>query len=153
MPDWLKARLPEGVAEIAQRWLTPGVLGGLTVFSVVMFVASLLGLPWFLNRIPEDYFTRRDTVHLGDGLIESGPLRVGLRVLRNVAGAILLVLGILMLILPGQGMIAIFVALSLLDFPGKRRVQARIIASRPVFKAINALRHRFGHPPLERPHS
>jgi hypothetical protein len=34
------------------------------------------------------------------------------------------------------------------DFPGKQRLEARIIGQRSVFKAVNSLRARFGRPPF-----
>jgi hypothetical protein len=70
-------------------------------------------------------------------------------VLKNIVGAILLVLGIGMFVLPGQGVLTVIVALGLLDFPGKRRLQRRLVSAGPILRAINALRARAGRPRLE----
>lgn len=43
--------------------------------------------------------------------------------LRNVLGAILLVAGIAMLVLPGQGVPTILISLGLMNFPGKYRLE------------------------------
>jgi hypothetical protein len=136
MPEWLRQHLP------------PAVVWTVTALSVVLFLASALAIPWFLNRIPHDYFSRRDTPPPLGGPKLHPALRV---VLRNLLGAVLLLAGIAMLVLPGQGLLAILVSLFLIDFPGKRRLQQRIVAERHVFGAINRLRRRFGHPPLEKP--
>jgi hypothetical protein len=37
----------------------------------------------------------------------------------------------------------------LLDFPGKREVERRVLKHRRVLSAINGLRARFDRPPLE----
>jgi hypothetical protein len=37
---------------------------------------------------------------------------------------------------------------SLLDFPGKRRLERKIVSQPAVLRGINKLRHRFGQPPL-----
>jgi hypothetical protein len=49
---------------------------------------------------------------------------------------------------PGQGMLTILLGLMLLDVPGKRRLERRIVGRRRILKAINRLRKRFGRPPL-----
>ena len=49
---------------------------------------------------------------------------------------------------PGQGMLTILIGLMLLDVPGKRRLERRIVGRRRILQAINRLRKRFGRPPL-----
>ena len=53
-----------------------------------------------------------------------------------------------MLVLPGQGILSILIGLSLLEFPGKRRFEAKLVGQPKVFQAINALRKRFDRAPL-----
>jgi hypothetical protein len=59
------------------------------------------------------------------------------------------VLGLLMLVLPGQGLLTLLAGLLLLDLPGKRRLERRIIGSPRVLGVVNALRKRWKRPPLE----
>jgi UPF0716 family protein affecting phage T7 exclusion len=75
------------------------------------------------------------------------------RVLRNGVGGILLILGILMLVLPGQGLLTIIVALTMLDFPKKRQLTRRLLSRPTVLKLINSIRHRFQRPPLKAPNA
>ncbi len=70
------------------------------------------------------------------------------RIIKNILGLILLGAGILMLFLPGQGLLTIVLALSLLDFPGKRGLELRLIRQPRVYKAINWLRRKYKRPPL-----
>jgi hypothetical protein len=74
-----------------------------------------------------------------------------LQLLRNVVGLALLLLGVAMLILPGQGLLTIIAALSLMDFRGKRRFEQRLMLQPRVFAAINRYRLRSGHPRLLAP--
>ncbi len=50
--------------------------------------------------------------------------------------------------IPGQGLLTILLGVMLLDFPGKRRLEFKIISRPKVFRAINRLRARFDKPPL-----
>ena len=53
-----------------------------------------------------------------------------------------------MLFLPGQGVLTILIGLSLLEFPGKRRLEAKIVGQPTVLSTINNMRAKFGKPPL-----
>jgi hypothetical protein len=72
------------------------------------------------------------------------------RVLKNLLGLVLVLAGIAMMLLPGQGLLTVFVGLLLLEFPGKHRLERRLIGWGPIYRAINRLRRRAGRPPLER---
>lgn len=149
MPAWFERALPEGLHAWLAPLLSPAVLTGLTVFSVLTFVASVVGVPYFLSRLPSDYFSRREREALG---IPEGPkprFRVVLRVLRNLLGLLLVLLGVAMLVLPGQAVITILVGVFLMDFPGKRRFERWVIGRPRVMRTLNSLRHRAGKPPIE----
>ena len=140
MPGWLEGLLPAAI----RAWLTPSALVTLGVFGAVAFVGSLIGVPWFLTRMPSDYFRRPER-----DLRPHSAGAVALRALRNLLGAVLVVAGILCLVLPGQGLLTLVVGLVLLDFPGKRRLERWLVNRRPVLRSINALRRRAHRPPLE----
>jgi len=70
---------------------------------------------------------------------------------RNVLGVLILVAGVVMLFMPGQGLLAILVGVMLVDFPGRRTVVRKIIERRGVMSAANRLRARFGRPAFEHP--
>jgi hypothetical protein len=67
---------------------------------------------------------------------------------KNTFGAVFLLAGFLMLFLPGQGILTMLIGLSLIDFPGKRVLEARLIGRPSLLHAINRVRARFGKPPL-----
>lgn len=119
-------------------------LGGV---SVLTFVATLVVVPILVVRIPRDYFlheNRRRPLWASYHPV----LRLLLLGLKNVAGGVLVLAGLVMLVLPGQGLITLLIGIMLLDFPGKFRLQRWIVEREPVFRAINWLRQRSGRPPL-----
>lgn len=147
MTEWLKSSMPAW-AHPALDWLiTPRVLATVSLLSLLLFVASVVALPWFVARLPRDYFVRHDH-DLPLSVIRSPRWRRPLQIAKNVAGVLLLFAGVAMLVLPGQGILTIVMALVLLEFPGKRALQRRLVARPQVMRALNALRRRAGAPPL-----
>lgn len=108
-----------------------------TIVSVVLFVGTLVAVPWLLVRLPSDYFVR-----------PRGRRSFGVRLARNVAGVVLVALGVAMLVLPGQGVLTILLGLALVDLPLKDRVLARVLRRKGVHDAIDSLRGKAGRPPL-----
>jgi len=128
----------------------PGLVATLGVASVVMFVLSIAFVPLVLTRLPADYFSRERRERLAEHA-RNRPFRWLFVVAKNALGALLVVLGVAMLVLPGQGLLTLLVGLLLADFPGKYRLERRIIGGPRVLRAINALRKRWNKPPLDVP--
>ena len=49
---------------------------------------------------------------------------------------------------PGQGVLTMLIGISMLDFPGKREVEAKLIGQPTVLSVINSMRQKFNKPPL-----
>lgn len=136
--------------DICLDWLLPYVSCevqiGLTVFSVVAFIGTLLAIPAILVRLPKEYF---HDDHPRTWMEDHHPIlrSVGL-VIKNVVGIIFLVAGFAMLFLPGQGLLTMIIGFSLVDFPGKRKLEKRLVGQPKIFHAINSLREKFGKPPF-----
>lgn len=141
-PSTRRANIDE--VKLLEHLRHPGLLAALGASSVVLFVLGIVGVPFFLARLPADYFSREER----PSFAETGPLRLMLRIAKNGLGVLFVVLGILMLVLPGQGLLTILVGFLLLDIPGKRRIVRRIIAAPRVLRVVNALRRRWNRPPL-----
>jgi hypothetical protein len=126
------------------------LLGWLGALSVLMFVGSLAVIPWLAAHIPADYFLHRHSIfHLDE---TAHPLlRGSVAVLKNFLGVVFLLLGIAMLVLPGQGILTILIGLLFLDFPGKFALECRIIKIRSVHRAIDWMRKKAHKPPLRLP--
>jgi hypothetical protein len=132
------------------RWLQEhqSVLFWLAVVSVGGLVVSALATTWVVGRLPADYFTHKRRPR--PALAHRHPaLRIALRVGKNLLGVVLVVAGAAMLVLPGQGVLTLFIGLLLLDIPGKYRVERWFVSRPSVGRAINWLRRRTGRPPLK----
>src|SRR6266550_643912 len=123
------------------------VLVGILLF-VVTFTISLAIVSFIIVRIPLDYFHKDRPRELWSD--RHPAVRFLGIVAKNVLGALLVVLGIVMSIpgVPGQGILTILLGIMLLDFPGKRTLEYKLVSRPQVLKTINKLRHRFGKPEL-----
>jgi hypothetical protein len=118
-------------------WLGIGI-------SIVLAVGSIALVAVVVVNWPADHFKH----HVPAGQ----PARHVLAVVgRNLAGVVLIALGLVMAVpgIPGQGILTMIVGLTLIDFPGKRGLERRLIGRPHVLRAINRLRARFQRPPLE----
>jgi hypothetical protein len=122
----------------------------LGLFSVITFIASLLLIPVIVTRIPTDYFVDRQR-HLSRLKSLHPVVYIALLVLKNLFGGLLVLAGIAMLVLPGQGILTILIGISLMNFPGKYTLERRLVSQPGVFKAINWIRKRAGKQQLIHP--
>jgi hypothetical protein len=119
----------------------------LGIISVLTFIVSLFSLPWLVARIPEDYFlySKRHPANLK----KSHPLtRLILLAGKNILGAILIAGGIIMLFIPGQGLLTVAMGLLLMDYPGKYQFERRMVQNENVLHGLNWLRARAKTQPL-----
>lgn len=124
------------------------LLAWMTSVSIVTFIASLLTLPWLVSRIPEDYFLREKR-RPGPWKQTHPAIRLGVLIGKNALGITLLVGGLLMLFLPGQGLLTMAMGMLLTDYPGKFRLERRVVQVPQIFESLNWLRAKRGAPPLE----
>ena len=118
--------------------------------SILTFIGSIVALPVLVAALPEDYFL--DSRRHRSRLRRVHPLiYLGLRLLKNGLGWLLVLCGIAMLVLPGQGLLTILVGLVLSDFPGKFALERRLAMNPRIMAALNWLRQRAGRPPLQAP--
>ncbi len=123
---------------------------GRVLVGAVFFVVSLLFSAFLVGvvmvKIPANYFSSH---YQQDFLPNSSWLtRWGAVIGKNIAGAVLVLAGIVMLVGPGQGILTILIGLIMLDIPGKRPLEARIIKRPAILAAANALRARYNKEPL-----
>lgn len=115
--------------------------------SALMLVASAVLIPLLIVRLPVDFYAENNHRRR---LLEQWPVaRAVFLVVKNAVGAVLLVAGLAMLVLPGQGILTILAALALLNFPGKRTLEMRILHLPRVLRSVNWLRRRAHREPLE----
>jgi hypothetical protein len=142
MPEWLSSRLPAG-------WTGLELAAVTVALAVTSAVISLFAVGYFLARLPADYFVNPAARSRVEG--RHPVLHVIFVVARNLLGYVLIALGVMLSLpgIPGQGLLTIFMGVMLIDFPGKHRLEWWLLTRRSVLRAVNAVRRRFGKPPLE----
>lgn len=115
----------------------------ITVGSAVGFLLTLLVAPWLLIKLPKDYFSTPETNDLN--LLGNHPIaKVVINGFRNTIGFGLILIGVLLLILPGQGLLTILLGIAIANFPGKRKLIQMITSRSSVQRSLNWLRRKAG---------
>lgn len=135
---------------ISDLWasLTLGrILLGVGFFALSLIV-SFGSIAFVLVKIPANYFSSH---YVHDFMPNSSWwIRWGVVVLKNVFGVFLILLGLALSLpgVPGQGFLTILLGLIMLDIPGKRPMEAKIIKRPTILAAANNLRAKYNKPPL-----
>ncbi len=140
----MELALPEVVVDIWSRYQREVWMLGIA--SAAMLVISAVLIPYLIVRLPADFYAESN--HRRRLFQDKPLLRILFLAVKNTLGGLLLVAGILMLVLPGQGILTILAALALLDFPGKRALEMRVLHTPAISKSIDWLRQRAGREPL-----
>jgi hypothetical protein len=132
------------------------VISGMTwqraLFGVVVFLITFTGslglVSLILIKLPADYFCSHYDRQIWSG--RAPALRIAAAIGKNVLGVFLIVLGIIMALpgVPGQGLLTVLLGVMLVDFPGKDRLEQKLLQRPAIRNAIDKLRARFGKPPL-----
>lgn len=129
-------------------WGNPTLLLSLGLISLFSFVASLILIPYLVVRIPYDYFAESER-QPSPWAEQHVLVRWLVLLVKNLLGIIFVLLGLAMLVLPGQGLLTLLIGMLLLNFPGKYRFERWLIQKSSVNKAVAWLRQRAGRRPLE----
>ena len=136
----------DGLLSTVQRYVSTETLIWLAALSVVLFIGTLIAIPFILVRLSADYFDLRVP---RPWMQNHHPvLRIVGHIVKNVIGTVFLFAGFLMLFLPGQGVLTMLIGVSMLDFPGKRKLEAKLISQPAVLSVVNSMRKRRGRPPF-----
>ncbi len=118
----------------------PQLLG---VLSFVTFIGSLLAVPFIINRMKPDYFVRHWQEKAQKRRYHPG---VALTVLlfRNCMGILLFLAGVLMLVLPGQGILTMIIGVCVMDFSKKEQLLKKIVSFKKTQQLLNWIRRKEG---------
>ena len=136
------------VVSLAHAAARAGLWWGIAI-SVGLAVVSLAVAAFVVVSWPADQF--KHTAPPGFWLHRSGPVRVLGLVGKNLAGGFMIIVGFIMALpgVPGQGVLTMIIGLTLVDFPGKRALERRLVGRPFVLGKLNALRRRFKRSALE----
>ena len=123
------------------------VLFGALIFAG-SFVVNLAIVSLILVKLPADHFSNKDKKFAAGS---SPVIRVLMVIGKNILGVLLVALGVVLSLpgVPGQGLLTVLLGIMLLDFPGKHRLERKLLSRPSIVNAINRLRARFGKPALE----
>ena len=132
-------------------------LAGLTwqkiLVGALIFLASFfinLGIVSFiLVKLPADHFSKSRKTKFWAG---PRPAIHAAKVIgKNIAGVLLVALGVVLSLpgVPGQGLLTVLLGIMLLDFPGRHRLEQKLLSKPSIVNTINRLRGRFDKPPLQ----
>jgi len=141
--EWINSLIDWAKANDALLWW-------LFALSIALFLLTPIAVSWAAVRMPADYFTAKRRQPL-ESWKKYPALRIVALIAKNLLGFVLAMAGLLMLVVPGQGLLTIVVGLILLDFPGKFHLQKWLITRGKVWRSINWLRKRAGREPLKKP--
>ena len=129
---------------LIQLWavLEP-LLPVLLISGIILILVTTLAIPLLLIRLPEDYFTTRRKPH-----VNRGPVALTLYLLRNTIATLLIIIGFIMMLLPGPGLLVLLVGIATSTYAGKYKLERAIVRQRPVFNMINWIRARYQRPPI-----
>ena len=134
----------------AGNWLAhhPIWVVWLSSFSLISLILSIACLPTLIARLPSDYFFKQRKIARWDH-----PRHLILFGLKNLFGFTVFLVGLLLLFLPGQGLLTILIGLMLMNYPGKSRLEQKIVRIPGVLAPRNWARGRYNITPLtlERP--
>lgn len=118
----------------------------LATISLFVFIFSLISIKWLVALIPTNYFIKKNMVKSKKSYSFIWLISV---IVKNLIGYTLILGGLLMLVLPGQGLFTILMGLILSNYPGKYNIERRFISIPSVLRTVNWLRKKSNKPPLE----
>ena len=123
------------------------LLGSLSIFILIISVFMMVLIISFL---PEDYFKSENRNLVSSVQNSRYPLlKLLVLITKNFFGILLLLSGILMLVLPGQGILTIITGLVFMDYPGKYKFERKLLRQKGVINSINWIRSRLSKPSLK----
>jgi len=136
--------LSDFVSGLTWQKILVGALLFLVSFFVNLGIVSLI-----LVKLPADHFSKSRKTKFWAG---PRPAIHAAKVIgKNIAGVLLVALGIVLSLpgVPGQGLLTVLLGIMLLDFPGRHRLEQKLLSKPSIVNTINSLRGRFGKPPLQ----
>lgn len=121
------------------------IVWGLT-FTIVTMIASYALIIIGIIQIPADYFSSSYVRKANTD--NHFFVRWGAFIIKNTIGFLLVVAGIIMIFTPGPGVPTILLGLIMMDIPGKRPLEAKLIQRPMVLSAVNDIRAKYKRPPL-----
>src|SRR6476469_7198107 len=138
----------DSLSELIGAMTWRGFLIGALIFVGTFFI-NLAIVSFILVKIPSDHFSKKRQTKFWS--VPHPVLHAAGGVGKNIGGLLLVAIGIVLSLpgVPGQGLLTVLLGIMLLDFPGKHRLEQKLLSRPSIVNAINKLRARFGKESLE----
>ena len=124
----------------------------LALISVLISCLYAIAVVIAVVRMRPDHFVQKATAV--KNWQSRHPFLHGLfKALKNLAGLGIIVSGLAMLVLAGHGVLTMLIGLTLLDIPGKRRLEIWFLRRSSILNGINRIRKKARRAPLILPNS
>lgn len=138
--------------------LGPSFIFLIVAITTILSIAYLFFMGYVIAHLDKEYFIVKQIVGrkvpvnaIRSSLsqkMHKNIVRPGMHLAKILLGLCLVIAGLLMLVLPGQGIITIVIGLSLLPFPGKDKLAHRLLAKKSVRRTLNWLRIKANKAPF-----
>lgn len=114
----------------------------ISILNIGVFLGFIVAIIFVFSKLPKNYWicSQQD---------QESSLKM--KVLRNLLAIPVAILGALMLLLPGQGLLTLLLALMLADFRLKQDWINRIIAKKKIRESLDYIRRKMGRSPFTWP--
>ena len=129
-------------------------VASIVYFIVISYIITQLDTRYFIrkNKALKNFRSVKSTEANVDITSRLTPINSGLNFVTNIAkiifGLFLFICGLAMLVLPGQGLITMLIGLSLIPFPGKHKLENKLLARKSVRSSLNWIRSKAKKPPF-----
>ena len=109
-----------------------------------MFFLTIAMTLWVIVKLPKDYFSspRKEVTK------KIGLQSVAIKIARNCLAVVLIVSGVVMLVLPGQGLLTILIGVIVMDTSYKHHLEAKLMQQAKIKSALNKIRKRYNKQPF-----
>lgn len=114
-------------------------------------IAYFMAITYIITQMDSQYFIRKDIpndiANKKKQLTSmSRSITYVISIAKVMIGIVLIVSGIVMLVLPGQGIITLLIGLSLVPFPGKNKIEKNLLSRKSVQHSLNWIRVKANKP-------
>jgi hypothetical protein len=116
-------------------------------------MAYFIFISYIITQLNKRYFIRRQISAVDVSVpphlkwINSNVTKL-VNMAKIIVGVSFLLIGLVMLVLPGQGLITILIGISLLPFPGKNKMEKNILSRKSVRSSLNWIRIKANKEPF-----
>jgi len=128
-------------------------------FIIISYVVTQMDSRYFVrNNLSHENLAHKNIAHKNSSADDTSEtshltpknrsLSLMINIVKIMVGLFLLICGLVMLFLPGQGLLTMLMGLSLIPFPGKKKLEKAIVARKSVRYSLNWIRMKANKKPF-----